>query len=247
MNLTVVVPVSPIPSHPDISILSETVESVRHWLPDSEILMTFDGVRGEQADRYDDYEEAIRRALWVADKKWGAVCPFVFEEHLHQSGMLKRVIGEIRTPLLMYVESDTPLVTDEPIDWDGICRFVLDGHSNLVRLSHEATLLDDHAHMHHGPDGAGQYQKTSQWSQRPHIASTAYYRRLLEAHFSEKSRCYLEDRLHGVVDNAFRTDGMNGWLQHRLHMWTPNDTNIKRSYHLDARAGEPKFDDQQVW
>lgn len=254
-QLTVVVPVSPIPSHPDTTILDETVESVRHHLPTAEIILTFDGVRLEQQHRYDSYEEFTRRALWKADHAWRPVVPFLFDEHRHQSGMLKAVIDEIRTPLLMYVEQDTPLVTDEPIDWKNITDFVLSGHSNLVRLHHEGRIPDEHQHMMHGgyhyaDIGTGttaDFERTSQWSQRPHIASTAYYRRILDAHFTEKSRCFIEDRMHGVVDNAYRLDGMHGWNQHRLHIYTPEGGNIKRSYHLDGRAGEQKYDSDQVF
>lgn len=106
--ITAVIPVSPIPSHPDISILTTTVESVRHHLPDSEIILTFDGVREEQEHRRHTYEHAIRETLWQADHVWGNCYPIIFEQHQHQTGMLRAVIDRIRTPLLMYVEADCP-------------------------------------------------------------------------------------------------------------------------------------------
>ncbi|WP_219818657.1 hypothetical protein [Mycobacterium kansasii] len=249
--LTVVIPASPVPSHPSTEILDQTLDSVRVWHPAAEILLTFDGVRAEQEDRYDAYEEFIRRALWRCDKVYGGVVPFIFEEHRHQSGMLKAVIDEIRTPLLMYVEADCPLVTDEPIEWDAICEFITEGESNLVRLHHEGRIPDEHRHMIHGVHGwlddRIDFVLTSQWSQRPHVASVAYYRRIITDHFSEQSRCFIEDKMHGVVDNAYRRDGMAGWLQHRLHIYHPDTGNIKRSYTTDGRAGEPKYDDTQVW
>lgn len=255
--ITAVVPVSPIASHPDTTILDETLDSIRHHHPDAEIILTFDGVRPEQQDHYADYEEFIRRALWRCDKHYGGVVPLIFEEHRHQSGMLRAVLDEIRTPLLMYVEQDTPLVTDEPIEWDDICQLISSGRSNVVRLHHEGRIPDEHQHMMHGeePDEFAQwweathteFTRTSQWSQRPHVASTAYYRRILDSHFSENARCFIEDRMHGVVDNAYRRDGMAGWNQHRLHIYAPDGGNIKRSYHLDGRAGEPKWDEDQRW
>lgn len=244
--ITVVMPVSALPSHPEIDIIKQAIASVQFWLPDSELLLTFDGVREEQESRRAAYEEAIRRILWRADHHWGNVCPFIFDEHRHQSGMLKAVIDEIRTPLLMYVESDTPIVIDEPIDWAAITEFILSGQSNLVRLHHEAHVHPEHAHLMVGQDGP-LFARTVQWSQRPHVASVAYYRRLLDSYFSENSRAFLEDRLYGVVENAWRQDGMQGYMQHRLHLYTPNDTNIQRSWHADGRAGEPKYDDSQVW
>jgi len=241
--ITVVTPVSPIPSHPDTAILDETIESVRHHLPDAEILITFDGVRPEQEHRRADYEEFMRRALWKVDHAWGKCAAWIYDDHTHQVGMLRGIIDEIQTPLMMYVEQDTPLVTDEPIDWDAITRFILDGHSNCVRLAHEAVIPGEHMHLMHGDDQG--FIRTSQYSARPHVASVAYYRRLLD-HFSPNACSFLEDKLYGVVDEAFHIDGLAGWRQHRIHIYNPGQ-NMKRSYHLDGRAGEPKWDELQVF
>jgi hypothetical protein len=254
--MTVVVPVSPIVSHPDTSILEETLDSVRHHLPDVEILLTFDGVRPEHEHRRGDYEKFIRRVLWRADHHYGNIAPFVFDEHRHQSGMLRAVLDEVETPLLTYVEQDTPLVADEPIDFDSIGAFVLGGGSNLVRLHHEAVIPREHEHMMHGhirhivSNDAGsaetEFILTSQWSQRPHVASTAFYRRIMADYFTPDARAFIEERMHGVVDNAFRRDGIHGWEQYRLHIYNPG-ANLKRSYHVDGRQGEPRYDEQQVF
>jgi hypothetical protein len=245
--ITAVVPVSVIRSHPSTGILEQTLDSIRHHLPDSEIILTFDGVRDEQFKYRLLYEEHIRRVLWRSDKHYGNVCPYIFDTHQHQTGMLRHVLDDIRTPLLLYVEQDTPLVTDEPIDWDAVKRMLVEGHSNLIRFHHEALVLDEHQHMMHGADDEDFYfTRTSQWSQRPHAASVAYYRRILGAHFSPNAKCFIEDKMHGVLDEAWNVDGMQGWLQHRTHLYTPPG-NIKRSYHTDGRGGAPKYDDSQVW
>lgn len=245
MNITAVIPVSPIKSHPEIGILTETLDSIRHHLPDAEMIVTFDGVREEQEDRRGDYEEATRRTLWQLDHHYGNSLPLIFEVHEHQTGMMRRTLTEITTELILYVEQDTPLVTDEPIDWAAITDFVLSGQSNVVRLHHEGVIPAAHDHMMHGHNGA--FIQTSQWSQRPHIASTAYYRRIMETNFSPLSRSFIEDKMHGVVDTAYRRDGMAGWHQHRIHIWDPGTGNMKRSYHTDGRAGEPKWDSTQVF
>lgn len=244
--ITVVTPVSPIPSHPGTEVISETIESVRHHLPDAEIILTFDGVRPEQQARADAYYEHISRVLWLANHKWGNVYPVLFAEHTHQVGMLRTVLDNIHTPLLMYVEQDTPLMVDRSIDFDTIQNYILDGHSNLVRLSHEAQILDVHQHMFHGQETNGPFTRTSQYSARPHIASVAFYRRLLDNYFTPNAKSFLEDRLHGVIGNAYERDEMAGWNQFRMHMWTP-DGDIKRSLHSDGRAGGPKFDDRQIF
>jgi len=243
--ITVVVPVSPIKSHPDTEILTETLHSVRTCLPDAEVFLTFDGVRAEQADRADDYTEFIRRILWLANHEFGNMLPLLFNQHRHQTGMMRACLEQIDTPLILYVEQDTPLVTDEPIDWDSIREFISYGHSNVVRLHHEGVIPTDHEHMMHGHDA--EFIQTSQWSQRPHLASTAYYRRIMESHFTPDAKSFIEDKMHGVLDQAFRRDGLDGWRQHRVHIWDPGTGNMKRSYHTDGRAGEPKYDDTQVF
>ena len=242
--ISVVIPVSPIKSHPDTTILTETVESVRHHLPDAEIFITFDGVREEQDHRRGDYEEFIRRALWSANHVWKPVVPFIFDTHQHQTGMLRAILNDISTPLLMYVEQDTPLVVDEAIDFPLITDFIESGQSNAVRLHHEAVIPVDHEHMIHGVDSG--FIRTSQWSQRPHIASVAFYRRIMDCYFSDTAKCFIEDRMHGVIDQAFLQDGLLGWHQHKLHIYNPG-VNLKRSYHSDGRAGENKYDDTQIF
>lgn len=243
--ISVVVPVSPIKSHPDTAILAETIGSIRTLFPVAEIFLTFDGVRSEQEHRRADYNDFIRRTLWLADHVWGNIVPFLFDEHQHQSGMMRHIIDKIDTTMLMYVEQDTPLVTDEPTDFEAITDFILGGYSNLVRLYHEGVMPEEHHHLMHGRHN--EFIETSQWSQRPHIASTAYYRRILNSHFTEDAKCFLEDRMYGILEEAERIDGYQGWVQHRVHIYDPGNGNMKRSYHTDGRAGEAKFDDTQVY
>ncbi|MGV7669137.1 hypothetical protein PJN91_17345 [Mycobacterium kansasii] len=241
--ITVVVPVSLIPSHPDTAILDETLDSIRFHHPTAEIIVTFDGVRAEQSHRYNAYEEFIRRALWRCDKVYGGVVPFIWEQHLHQVGMLRRLIDEITTPLMLFVEQDAPLVIDEPIDWEACIDMVTSGEANIIRYAHEGVIPAEHLHMMHGQ--VGQFMRTSQYSARPHLASVAYYRRALDSYFSPGANCFVEDVLHGVIDTAYRRDGLQGWMQHRVWLYHPDGGNVKRSYTTDGRAGEPKFDADQ--
>lgn len=256
--ITVVVPVSPIPSHPGTGILDETIASVRHHLPDAPILVTFDGVRAEDVDRGPAYDEHVRRALWRLDHVHGNAHAIVFDQHKHQTGMMRAVLPDIATPLIMYVEHDTPIVTDEPIEFDAVTRFLLDGRSDLIRFHHEAVIPVEHEHMMHGRDAGHRttddgvhldfcFLRTSQWSQRPHVATTAFYRRIIETCFTPDSRAFIEDRMHGIVDEAVRRDLIHGWHQYRLHIYDPGGGNMKRSYHTDGRAGSPKYDAAQVF
>lgn len=237
--LTVVIPVSPIKSHPSTKILDETIESIRFHLPNVKIIISFDGVREEQADLGSNYREHIRAVLY----KYRDIYPMIFGEHKHQSGMMKALLdNHITTPLVMYVEQDTPL-EKEYIAWGEIYHMIESGESNLVRFHHESSIPTEHNHMM--LNKKGDFTQTVQWSQRPHIASTAFYRRIM-SEFSEKSNCFLEDHLHGVVWNSFVKDGKLAYNQWLLHIYTP-EGNIRRSYHTDGREGAEKYDTSQTF
>lgn len=229
---------SPIASHPDTSIIDTTLASIRHHLPDAPIWVLFDGVRDEQEHLRYSYEahiEAVRAPNTTAR---------VFRDHLHQVGMLRRVINEIPTPLLMFVEADTPLLTDRFIDWPLITEWLLSGRSNCIRLAHEEVVPREHGYLMFGMEREGPFLRTSQYSARPHIATVEKYREWLQE-FTPDAKCFLEDKLHSVVQEDVK---LNSWWHQKVHIYHPdNDQGIRRSGHLDGRAGGPKWDEEQVF
>jgi hypothetical protein len=245
-DITVLIPTSPTSAHPSTHIIEETVASVRHWLPTADILIMCDGVRPEQEHYRQRYERYLERLLWLCGTKWDRVLPIVHDDHLHQVEMTRRALDEVRTPLVLFVEHDTPLVTDWDIDFPALTTAARSGVADVIRLHHEAHVLPDHQHLMldgepQDIDGAP-LMRTVQWSQRPHIANTALYRRILAEHFPDGYRGMIEDRMHGVVHSAWRDFGLAGWDRFRLWMYTPPGQ-IKRSYHLDARADDQKWVD----
>lgn len=237
--VTVLMPTSAIPSHPSLDIIAETVGSVRDRLPGAEILIMADGLPENLAERTRDYAEYLRRLMWASNLDWHNVVPFLFDRHTHQVGMTRTVLASVRTPLVLFVEHDTPLVGE--VDWDGCARAVLSGATNLIRFHHEASVLEPHRHLMVDEvprvvEGVP-LLRTVQWSQRPHLAATGSYRNWLEAGWWRESDGMIEDRMHGVVEND--------WLQHRdagrfrLSMYAP-EGDIKRSTHLDGRGTDPK-------
>src|SRR5271166_7084414 len=115
--ITAIVPTSPIPSHPSTAVLTETLDSIRHWLPDAEIILTCDGINPDWANnitnwplRRHNYELYTQQALWLADHHYHNILPKIFDQHWHQTGMLPWALDRVETPLLMYVEHDCPLV-----------------------------------------------------------------------------------------------------------------------------------------
>lgn len=240
--ITVVTPVSPIPSHPSTEMLEETISSVRHHLPDAELILLFDGVRAEQEEWREQYQEHIVNVLGLSHE-WGRCSPFLFAEHTHQVGMLRNVIDEIRTPLMMLVEQDTPLLTDRHIEWDVVTDCLLAGRSNCIRLYHEECVPESHHYLMHGMEPDAPLLRTAQYSARPHVATVEQYRKWL-TEFTPQANTFLEDKLHSVVQEAVKHQG---WASQKVHIYAPANDGWRRSGHLDGRAGGPKFDESLVF
>lgn len=243
-QITVLVPTSPIPSHPDTSIIEATIASIRSCLPRAEILICCDGVRPEQEPLRAAYDIYLARLVWLANHQWANVAPVIFDEFSHQARMTKAVLDLVRTPLILFVEHDTPLVP--PIPFDQLIQPVLGGSVNVIRLHHEASILEPHRHLMIDLDpqmiDGVPLLRTIQWSQRPHLSTTKFYRWLLHTYFHPDSRTMIEDVVYGPAHVEYEEYGLAGWRKFAVAVYAPTDTdNIKRSTHLDGRGEEPKW------
>lgn len=243
-QVTVVVSSSPMRSHPSTEIIEKTIETVRGHLPDVEILIMQDGVRPEMEELRGAYEEYQRRLLWLCNHQWRNVVVLRNEEFLHQSGMTPKALDLVETPCILFVEHDTPLTPDWPIEWGPLIETVAAGDANVIRFHHEAHILKEHEHLMLGgvEEVRGvKLRKTFQWSQRPHLASTAYYRDILERHFRPESRAFIEHGMYGKLLEVVERDGLMGWNLHRVFVYHPDGV-ILRSSHLDGRRGAPNYE-----
>jgi len=236
-DITVILVTSVLPSHPDTHIIEETINSIRQHLPDCEIIMQIDGLRAEQEDRREDYEEYKTRILWLCLHKYKNILPIIFDKYSHQSTMMAKTLQYIQTPLILYVEGDCPLVTDQEIDWQKCIDFIISGEANTIRFHHEAVIPEDHKHLMLGDkDG---FMRTHQWSQRPHLTTLLYYKDIVLP--AVPKRTFIEDYFHGIVNEDYLIYGNIGWNKHRLWIYYSNDKNIKRSYTTDGRQGGLKY------
>ena len=250
-EITVLMPTSPIPSHPDPGVLLATLASVRERLPHAEIIIMCDGVREEQEDRHDDYWEAVRRVCLHAAAD-PSIVPLIFPAHRHQSGMTRKALELVRTPHIMFVEHDTPLEGDIP--FEHLLNQMDSDELAMMRLYHETEIQPGSEHL--WLDGGDDWKRTLQWSQRPHIASTAWYRDIMATYFGLNSRTMIEDVMHGVVQSGLppyydtlpdeSKERYNAvaealWKKWRLAIYTPPGS-WKRSGHLDGREGDPKYE-----
>jgi hypothetical protein len=239
-QITVLMPTSPIPSHPSTAVIEETIDSVRAQLPTAEILVMCDGVRPAQNDRRQAYEEYLYELVRLCRERWSNVLPIIHGEHLHQSGMTRHALDLVTTPTVLFCEHDTPIRGSVP--WRQMVDAITDDSARVIRLHHEARIHPEHEHLMLGPSAdirGVQMAPSQQWSQRPHLALTDLYRRAIADHFAGKT-CMVEDVLHGVV----QTDTAQGnWGRWKLHILTePNgEHGMRRSWHTDGRQGDDKW------
>jgi hypothetical protein len=245
-NVTIVIASSVLASHPNTDIIDETINSIRVHFPDNEIIMQIDGLRKEQKNRKKDYDEYKNRILWKCLHEYKNVIPFIFEEHSHQTNMMRETIREIKTPLMLYVEADAPLTPDVAVDWEKCLDMFEYEKANTIRFHFEASIPEPHKHLMLGLEDG--FMKTSQWSQRPHLTRVSYYKNIVLP--SCKDKFFIEDTFHGKVQDDILPYGYfneDGWNTHKLWIYHP-EGNIKRSYHLDGREGGRKFtSDDDVW
>lgn len=239
-NITVLIPTSPIPSHPGTEVIETTVDSVRHHLPDAEIIVMCDGVRPEQEHYRPQYEQYLHNMLCLSANRWGASVPVIHDEHAHQANMTRAALELVRTPLVLFVEHDTPLTADLPIDWAKCEQVILGDVLDVVRFHFEAQIPQAHARLmlDRAPKNIGGLQvvRTRQWSQRPHLARTSYYRRIIRDWFPPTCNTMIEDKMHGVCQDE-------RWAKNRLAVYAEDPANLKRSWTTDGRQGEPKFEE----
>ena len=238
--VSVVVPTSPIETHPSLDVLNETLDSVQERLPGCDVIVGFDGVRPEQEKFADAYAEYTRRALTSFAYDRRNVTPLLLRSWVHQANVTRAMLDHVHTPTVLFVEHDCPLIGDVP--FGDLAALVTSGEANVVRLLHEANVLEPHRYLmlDDSPrvlDGVPMIG-TVQWSQRPHLASTAYYRHLIRRYFGHGSRTMIEDVMHGVLQQSFR---QGGWGMDRVFIYAP-DGDMKRSTTTDGRGSEPKFD-----
>jgi len=231
--ITCLITTSPSIKHPDTAIIEGTVASIRWHLPESEILIACDGVRKEQENYRERYSEFVLRMENLCLTKWKNVRLIVQPEFLHQAQLIAKTVEQIKTPVLLFTEHDMELLPIT-IDWENAASLIQDGQVNLIRFMLEDGIKPEWQGFMLGPlDGFYvDVLKTVQWSQRTHLASVAYYRKMLAEHVKPADRCYLEDRFYGQCDD---------WEANKLTIYMPAIL-MARIKHTDGRGNEPKFD-----
>jgi hypothetical protein len=236
-DITVFIPISAIPSHPSTEVLDETIAEIRRRLPDSEIILGFDGLGPTLMHLKTVYEQHKQTVLWKINQgEYGNCLPMLAETHMHQSLMLKTALEYVRAPLLLWSEQDTVLHNEIP--FPELAEVVKAGYANLIRFHHEASIHPEHEYLmldQEPIDVLGQpFLRTRQWSGRPHLASTQFYREIV-AKYWPPNPMFIEHIMYGiVVDGAYD--------EFRLHIYAPEGTLVRHKHTDGRRRGADHYD-----
>lgn len=240
-QITILIPTSPIPSHPSTAILDETISNLRKYT-DAPIIIMEDGVHESLASRTEDYD-AYKQAIFekIESGEYGRCFEINFEHHTHQAEMTKQALKHhVKTPLIMFVEHDTSIIGDVP--FKELCDLVeLSNEINYIRFNifhevldvHQYLMLDKVPRIYNGV----RLVRTIQYSQRPHIAKSNWYRDILFTWFKPQQKTMIEDVMHSVVISKYECLGFDTF---GLAIYAP-EGNMLRSYHSDGRGDDEKI------
>jgi hypothetical protein len=186
-----------------------------------------DGIREEQEEYRPRYEKFLTRL----QKIYPDVEILSMKEHLHQARTTRHCLELVKTPVILFIEHDMALWGYIPIK--EMCKKITDGEADVVRLLYEDNDLINYTHLM--KEKVGDYTQTMQWSQRPHFASTTYYKRILTDHFSPNSKTFIEDRMHGAIEAE------DNWDNNKLWTYTPEPP-VQRFTYKDGREDDDKFE-----
>lgn len=240
-QLSVLIPTSPIPSHPSTAILDETISNIRKYT-DAKIIIMFDGIHHSLELRKPDYMEYLHRvSVKIEGKDYGDCGIIVFNEHTHQSAMTKTVLQyEVETPLIMFCEHDTSPIGDIP--FQQLCDFVQhDEQINYLRFNIFEQTPQEHSYLMLSKkpvikNGVSMV-RTIQFSARPHIAKADWYLKILKDCFGIGEKMMIEDRMHSIVQESYKELKKDVF---GLAIYAPEGSQL-RSYHSDGRGADEKI------
>lgn len=254
-QISVVIPTSPIPRHPDTGMIERTIESIRFHLPDSRIYIMCDGVRPNVEFRRAQYEEYKIRLIEKCTKLRANIHITLNQEYSQQAIMMRKALDMIDTPYVLFCEHDGELVTthnprdgfqntlpeDCKINWQDITDLLGSGGANFVRFYAWEKIVPEHAHLMGGQmiQGSSKFIQTVQYSQWPHIANCDFYRKMLSRYVAPHDRKMIEIAMYGPVVESL-------WEQFRVCIYYP-EPNARRFYHRNGRADETGKQDPADW
>lgn len=235
--VTALIPTSPIPRHPDTSLIEECIQSIRFYFPSCRIVVMADGVRGQVAHRREQYEQ-YKTCLSEKLRGYGACELRAFPEYTQQCGMTAEVLKTVDTSNILFVEHDAILRRDPQLKFGAILTLLGMGEANLVRFYNWADIWHEHQPLMHGEFeyGGARFVKTTQYSQWPLVSNTDYHRHLLRDHW-KGDRKMIETVMYGPVIAA-------PWERNKIVVYLDGGLAFT---HRDGRSDENGVRDPSEW
>lgn len=231
--VTVLIPTSPIPRHPNTDLIEECLKSIRGYFETARIIIMADGVRKQVESRREQYEEYRRRMSEKVSRFEYGRCEMAYSlEPEQQSGVLLHVLPFVTTPYVLFVEHDAILRHDPQIRWWSIFKALEDQTLNMVRFYNwDHVPWKDHEYLMRGDievEGT-RFVKTVQFSGWPFVARTDYLRQLMKEHCNVRS-FMIETALYGPVLRE-------PWEKNKIAIYAA-DEQSRMFTHRDGRTDE---------
>lgn len=231
-KVTILIPTSPIPRHPDTSLIEECVSRVRNYFPSAKIIIMADGVRSQvehRREQYTEYKERLSK-LW-SENKFGNTEIRVFAEPSQQAIMAANTLNHyVSTPLIMFVEHDAIFRKDPPIAFSAIFNLLLTDQANLVRFYGWQDIWHEHEYLMRGEINfqSSRFVKTVQYSQWPLVSRSDYHRKILKQYFKPGEQSMIEPKVYYDVANK-------SWEANKLVIYLDGGLTFT---HRDGRTDE---------
>lgn len=170
---TIIVPISPVPSHPSTDMVERAVRSIHRHLESQDwpIILACDG--GTRETAYKEFKNRLH-ALVAGDAafKQAAVLECTYWRHL--AGVLEEAFQRIDTPLALVFQHDHEVL--RPVDTPGILACFENPTVQYLRLNRYANRVEGWDYiLEPFQEAPIPLLKTAAWSDMPHFVRTTYY------------------------------------------------------------------------
>ena len=242
-QVTILIPTSPIPSHPSTALIDETIAGIRNYFPTAKIIIMCDGVRASVEHRRGQYNEYLCRIMARCEH---GPYPYIntqmkmFADPTQQAWMTRETLKEVTTPYVIFNEHDATLRANPPIEWDAIFHLLGTDEANMVRFYHWDRIWHEHEYLmrDHIVFENVEFVRTVQFSGWPFIAKTDYLRRLVTDYFGPYDRKMIETGLYGPICSA-------PWDAHKMVIYYPDNADC--FVHRDGRTNAQGIRDPGEW
>jgi hypothetical protein len=239
-QVTILIPTSPIPSHPSTAIIDEVIAGIRHYFPVAQIIIMCDGVRQSVEHRRQQYQEYLANLLAKYGMSGQNITLKMFGDPTQQAWMTRETLKEVKTPYVLFNEHDAILKSEPPIEWDAIFHLLETDEANMVRFYHWDRIWHEHQYLMRGEfmHSGVQFVRTVQFSGWPLVAKTFFLNQIVTNYFKPTDRKMIESGAYGPVCAV-------PWDQHKIVIYYP--ANADTFTHRNGRVNEQGIPDPGEW